>query len=298
MPKSNKNDKKITSDKNEDIVSSKNKLNDLTAREWLPETISVWSQKGLGKNHPDAQIEKQHPAPFSFTDVSRLVRFFTKKEDTVLDPFVGIGSTLKACALESRKGIGIELNHKYAELTRERLLTEAAGSMLQHGQTIIEGDCRIIIDELPTDSVDFVVTSPPYWCILHKEDHKVKQERKANNLDSRYSDNDADLGNIRDYAQFLKELTDIFVKCSRVLKPQKYMAIVVGDFREKSRYHIFHSDLANELEKYSLVLKGITILYQRHKRIFPYGYPAAFVPNLHHQYILILRNEKNKPKGK
>ena len=36
----------------------------------------------------------------------------------------------------------------------------------------------------------------------------------------------------------------------------------------------------------------ITILYQPHKRIFPYGYPAAFVPNIHHQYILILENEQ------
>jgi DNA modification methylase len=87
-------------------VDPKNSLNDLTAREWIPETISVWTQKGLGAGHPDAQIERQHPAPFSFTDVSRLVRFFTKRGETVLDPFVGVGSTLKACALESRKGMG------------------------------------------------------------------------------------------------------------------------------------------------------------------------------------------------
>jgi hypothetical protein len=33
-------------------------------------------------------------------------------------------------------------------------------------------------------------------------------------------------------------------------------------------------------------------LYQRHKRIFPYGYPYAYVPNIHHQYILILQNER------
>ena len=51
-------------------VDPRNSLNDLTAAEWIPETISVWTQKGLGANHPDAQIEKLHPAPFSFTDVS------------------------------------------------------------------------------------------------------------------------------------------------------------------------------------------------------------------------------------
>ena len=75
-------------------VSPKNTLNELTAREWISETVSVWRQKGLGKGHPDTQIEKQHPAPFSYTDVARLIRFFSKSGQTVLDPFVGIGSTL------------------------------------------------------------------------------------------------------------------------------------------------------------------------------------------------------------
>jgi DNA modification methylase len=83
-------------------VHPRNQLNDLGSREWVKETVSVWRQKGLGAGHPDAQIERLHPAPFSFTDVSRLIRFFTKTGNLVLDPFVGIGSTLKACAVEGR----------------------------------------------------------------------------------------------------------------------------------------------------------------------------------------------------
>ena len=98
----------------------KNILNDLTPKEWLPETISVWTQRGLGAKHPDTKIEKEHPAPFSFTDVSRLIKFFTKKNNLVLDPFVGIGSTLKACAVEGRAGIGIELNPRFVKLTKKR----------------------------------------------------------------------------------------------------------------------------------------------------------------------------------
>src|SRR6185369_2446972 len=101
-----------------------NRLNDLTAKEWIPETISVWTQRGLGKGHAHAQIERQHPAPFSFQDVARLIRFFSKAGDTVLDPFVGVGSTLKAAAIEGRRGIGIELNKKYADLAKQRLKSE------------------------------------------------------------------------------------------------------------------------------------------------------------------------------
>ena len=96
-----------------------NKLNDLSAKEWIVETISVWNQKGLGKNHPDTKIEKEHPAPFSYTDISRLIKFFSKEGGVVLDPFVGIGSTLKACAVSNREGIGIDLNKKYVQLSKK-----------------------------------------------------------------------------------------------------------------------------------------------------------------------------------
>ena len=79
-------------------VDPRNKLNELNGTEWLPETKSFWFQKGLGSKHAHAQIERLHPAPYSFKDVMRLIKFFTKSGDTVLDPFSGIGSTMKACA--------------------------------------------------------------------------------------------------------------------------------------------------------------------------------------------------------
>ena len=270
----------------------RNKLNDLTSKEWIPETISVWTQRGLGAKHADTAIERQHPAPFSFTDVSRLIRFFTKRDEAVLDPFVGVGSTLKACALDGRKGIGIELNPKYVDLCNQRLESEVGDLFSNDDQTVIQGDSRQEIGQLETDSIDLVVTSPPYWNILHKEDHKAKQERKSQDLDTRYSDDEKDLGNIHDYKEFLADLSSILGACARPLKPKKYMAVVVSDFRDKSEYVMFHADLANSLKQSGLHLRGIKILYQRHKRVFPYGYPYAYVPNIHHQYILILQNTK------
>jgi excisionase family DNA binding protein len=60
-------------------VDPRNTLNDLNGSKWLPETKSFFYQKGLGAKHPHAQIERQHPAPFSYQDVEHLIAFFTKK---------------------------------------------------------------------------------------------------------------------------------------------------------------------------------------------------------------------------
>ena len=270
-----------------------NKLNDLTGREWIRETTSVWIQKGLGAGHEDAKIEREHPAPFSFQDVARLVRFFTKRGMTVLDPFSGVASTLKACALNGRHGIGIELSAHWAKLGRERLRKEVPADLRQSTQqTIITGDSRTKLDNLADKSVDLIITSPPYWNILSKIDHKTRKRVNAR-LATKYSTAKGDLGNLPDYDTFLDELAAVFSKCVRVLRTSRYMCIIVSDFRHKSRYYPFHSDLVGHLEPLGLCLKGIKILYQSQKAVFPYGYPFAYVPNIHHQYILILQKTKD-----
>lgn len=271
---------------------SRNKLNNLYSTEWIKETVSVWTQKGLGASHKDAQIEKLHPAPFSFQDVGRLIRFFSKEKQIVLDPFCGVASTLKACAINNRKGVGIELNKKYVELGKKRLAEEVGNDFFyEKDQKLIHGDAVKEIKTFKNEHFDFIVTSPPYWAILNKIDHKAKQERIANGLDTKYSNDEKDFGNIKKYSEFVNRLSSFFNDCARVLKSKKYLCIIVSDFRNKDRYHMFHADLANELEKHFYQLKGITILYQRHKRIFPYGYPYSYVPNIHHQYILIFQKK-------
>ncbi len=273
-----------------------NKLNNLSSKEWIVETVSVWNQKGLGRNHPDTKIEKEHPAPFSYTDIGRLIKFFSKEGGVVLDPFVGIGSTLKACAVNNRAGIGIDLNKKYVELSKKRLKDELTEELLNTNQKVLLGDSINVIDKLETNSIDFIVTSPPYWNILNKKDHKAKQERENKGLDTKYSEDKRDLGNIEEYENFLNKLQKIFKKCIRVLKNEAYMAIVVSDFRDKSEYIMFHADLAYKLKDLGYQIKGMKVLYQRHKRIFPYGYPYSYVPNIHHQNIIIVQNKKNEKK--
>lgn len=159
--------------KEESAFALNNGLNDLTAREWLPETITVFSQKGLGAGNKDAQIEKQHPAPFSFQDVGRLVQFFSKENDKILDPFSGVASTVKACAYNNRIGYGIELNPKYHNLGLQRIEKEVPDDFpFKEKQNLINGNSQKEIKRFEKNEIDFIVTSPPYWNILETVDHK------------------------------------------------------------------------------------------------------------------------------
>jgi DNA modification methylase len=284
------------------VVDPRNSLNDLTGKEWLPETKSFFFQKGLGAKHPHAQIERLHPAPYSFQDIARLITFFSKKNNLVLDPFGGVGSTAKACALYGRKCTSIELSPEWHELSIKRLETEVAeGSSTDHD--FINADCISTLKSFEDGTFDFMVTSPPYWAILNKKaDHKVTKVRVEQNLATNYSDSANDLGNIERYEDFLDTLVnDVFKECGRTLKEKKYMCIVVSDFRNKSEFISFHSDLIQRLSHIDvgsnceLNLQGVKILAQNHKSLLPYGYPFAYVENIHHQYILIFRKTK---KGK
>lgn len=281
-------------------VDPRNTLNDLNGSQWLPETKSFFYQKGLGAKHPHAQIERQHPAPYSFQDIAHLITFFTKKGMRVLDPFGGVGSTAKACELEGRLCTSIELQPRWRDLAVQRLEFEVGeGTSRKH--EFILGDSRVELQRFADRTFDFMVTSPPYWSILNKKaDHKVMKERVANNLATNYSvDDENDLANVESYEDFLKILVDdIFMECARVLRPKKYMCIVVSDFRNKSEFISFHSDLIQAMNRretrdgYRITLQGVKVLLQNHKTLLPYGYPFAYVENIHHQYILIFRKDK------
>ena len=283
-------------------VDPRNKLNDLNGTEWMPCTKSFMYQKGLGSNHKDAQIEKLHPAPYSFQDIEQLVLFFTKENGKVLDPFGGVGSTAKACELTKRKCTSIELSSKWHELSIKRLETEV-GEGSSNNHDFINGDSIEELKKIKESSFDFVVTSPPYWSILNKKvDHKTIA-RVEEKLDTNYSDSKKDLGNIESYDEFLEVLVNgIFKECGRVLKNDKYIAIVVSDFRNKSEFISFHSDLIQKInklkidEKHEFTLQGVKVLLQNHKSLLPYGYPFAYVENIHHQYILIFKKNVVKCK--
>jgi len=184
----------------------KNKLNDLTTRDWLI------FQKSWFVHNPPPRLRGvlRHPAKFPETMIEEFIRFFTKAGQVVLDPMAGTGSTVIAAARAGRVGIGVELQEQYAQIAREWLAEELcragactppavpqAGAEAPALQSrIITGDA-LKLGRLKLPSVDYCITSPPYWDMLRRQGFETQARRaQADDLDMYYSDDAADLGNI------------------------------------------------------------------------------------------------------
>jgi site-specific DNA-methyltransferase (adenine-specific) len=86
-------------------------------QEWFQQ---VWS--GL-----TGESTKNHPAPYPVELAYRLVRMFSFVDDTVLDPFMGTGTTLLAAARCDRNSIGVEIEASYVKIAKSRLELELQG---------------------------------------------------------------------------------------------------------------------------------------------------------------------------
>jgi len=64
---------------------------------------------------------RKHPAPYPLELAERLIRMFSFVGDTVLDPFLGTGTTLYAAGLWGRNGVGYEIDKKYVDISLNRL---------------------------------------------------------------------------------------------------------------------------------------------------------------------------------
>ncbi len=277
-----------------------NTLNDLTGTEWIKRTKS-WFVCDSPRYHRNRDTEL-HPARFPEEMVAQFVTFFTKAGQWVLDPFCGSGATLVACLEQGRRAVGLELASRYAEVTRQRLADLDANGDAQ----VIQGDATQLVKpnlwkdciacaKGPLPQFDFIITSPPYWNMLRHSRggvHSTHKQRAETGLDTHYSDSGRDLGNIEDYDEFIEAIGDVFDQCQKLLKPEKYMVVVAQNLRVSDGYvRPLAWDLARRISA-SFSFQGERIWCQDSKQLGIWGYPKVFVPNYHHHYCLIFRNDQ------
>jgi len=273
-------------------MTRQNRLNDLDPKTWLK------FQKSWFIHNPPPRKKGVlvHPAKFPETMAQEFIEFFTKRGECVLDPMAGTGSTLVAALRAGRHSYGIELNPKYAEIARQIIAEErtALGASVE-GLTsnVITGDASHALD-FGLSTFDFVLTSPPYWDMLHARGAQTQKKRRtASELDVFYSDDPNDLGNVHDYEEFLARLVAIYQGLKPLLREKAYLTIIVKNIKKGGKIYPLAWDLAHELGKV-YTLKDEKIWAQNNQRLAPYGMNSAWVSNTFHHYCLQFRNEADK----
>lgn len=267
----------------------KNKLNNLTNKDWLK------FQKSWFIHNPPPRRKGVlvHPAKFPETMAQEFIEFFTREGETVLDPMTGTGSTLVAALRAGRNSYGIELNPKYAEIAQQIIEEErkVLGEKVE-GLTskVVNGDARLAANyQIPV--IDYVLTSPPYWDMLRvKGAENQKKRRDSGELDVHYSDDPKDMGNIDDYEKFLEGLVDIYKGLKSLLREKAYLTIIVKNVKKGGKIYPLAWDLGRELGKV-YTLKDEKIWVQDNQRLSPFGLGSAWVSNTFHHYCLQFRNE-------
>lgn len=268
------------------LPSFENRANELCGKDWLFNSISVWDD--IRKSAEERKLK--HPAMFPIQLAKRLIECFTNdNQDTILDPFAGVGSTLIAAKELNKDAIGIELSPDFANIATNRIKnTEQQLSLFDNIDSKVDiyvGDSRNLQEYVKPNSIDMVVTSPPYWDIL-LEKRPLHPKENAN-----YGDTAEDLGKISNYKEFLSELKIVFNQVYEVMKPNAYCCIVLRDLYKGKDFYPFHIDTSQFMQDIGFTLISMFIWDRRldYNYRVTLGYPSTFYINTIHEFILIFR---------
>ncbi|RXJ98094.1 DNA adenine methylase [Arcobacter sp. CECT 8986] len=199
------------------------KYNDLNLKNWKEidlNTDSLWIIKERDKSGKHKNIYHGNFIP---QIPNELIRRYTQEGDTILEPFMGSGTTLFECEKLNRKYIGFDINQNMIDY-----VNSAMNSLIEYPYYYIENcnsqDTKLIKKALKEASkkieieekVQFVMMHPPYLDIV------------------KFTDNKNDLSQESDINEFLKKLKKICKNFLTYLEKDRYFAIVIGDIYRNS----------------------------------------------------------------
>jgi DNA modification methylase len=195
---------------------------------------------------------------------------YSAKGDLALDQFAGGGTTLVEAKLLNRNIRGVDINPVALERCRQKTAFEYQNTAQVH---INQGDARGL-DCVPSASVDFICTHPPYANIIH------------------YSDGiEGDLSNYGVH-EFLVQMKPVAIECYRVLKSGKFCAILMGDTRKKGCVVPMSFAVMKIFESVGFTTKEIIIKEQHNCKATGYWKTNSVKYNfllLAHEYLFVFR---------
>ena len=175
---------------------------------------------------------------------NQMIKRYTKKNDWVLDTFVGCGTTLIESQRLGRHGIGIELQESIAQKARKFISSEPN----KYGviSEIITGDSSLVdykslLQKHGQKFVQLLIMHPPYFDII------------------KFSDDPRDLSNAPSVESFLKMMNKIVGNASSVLDRGRYFALVIGDKYSKGEWIPLGFLTMNEIIKRGFSLKSVIV---------------------------------------
>ncbi|MEM4326003.1 MAG: DNA methyltransferase, partial [Candidatus Pacearchaeota archaeon] len=154
--------KKIVIEDTELEIGNHNNIKILQPENFELETTTIWSFPDRGK-WATHYLNAKYRGNWAPQVARNLILRYSQEDDTVLDAFLGSGTTLIECKLTGRKGIGIDINKEALILTRDRLNFNALDKFPE--QKTFLGDARNL-NLIKDESIDLIATHPPYASII------------------------------------------------------------------------------------------------------------------------------------
>lgn len=258
---------------------SDNHINCLTAKDWLKSQVAIWEFYYEKRDIRDKDI---HPAVFPIALPNKCIQLFTHRGELVLDPFVGIGTTLLAARDLGRNAIGFDLKKEYINFTNKRL-SQLEFDYDNIKQIAICDDAINIPKYLDENTISLVVTSPPYANMLnHKRLNKsIRGDLRGNkyfNKIQQYSNNPRDLGTMKpkEYAEVMAE---IYKGILPLLKPKAHCIININDLWENNHRYQTHSYVIEALQEVGYEFRNIIIWDKRNlvNNVGIFGWPNNYI---------------------
>ena len=271
-------------------------INCLTPKEWVKGQVAIWE---LYYEKRDIRDKDIHPAVFPIALPKKCIELFTHQGELVLDPFLGIGTTLLAAQDMGRNAVGFDLSQRYIDFTKERLGQQSTLNFYNTKQIAICDDAINIPKYLDKESVSLSVTSPPYANMLNHErlNKSMRSDLRMNKHYKKvqqYSNNPRDLGAMR-LKKYIEALADIYKGILPLLKPKAHCVINVNDLWENNHRYPTHSYIIEAMEKVGYEIRNIIIWDKRNlvNKVGIFGWPSNYITlSTTFEYILDFTTRK------
>jgi len=255
-----------------------NRISCVTAKEWVKGMVTI---QPFYYTSRDIRDKNMHPAVFPISLPAHFIKLLTHEGELVLDPFVGVGTTLIAAKDINRNAVGFDLKVEYVEITKKRL---AQSTLSSHSEQLaIVDDAHNIPAYLDENTVSLCITSPPYANMLNRPrlNKSIRGDMRENGQYLRvqqYSSDSRDLG-IMDHEEYSKVLTEIYAGILPLMRPKAHCIININDVWWENKRYLTHIYVIEALQRAGFEFRNTFIWDKRDlvNNVGIFGWPNNFI---------------------